>query len=95
MNVEKAMTFTGQLENVINESIDGNSDLFEDDIFENMTEFVTAVCVLLPHQILKKYTEENIKNFLDSNHLANSLCVQFMQAMRDKYGNTKEDKEEK
>ena len=94
MDVEKAMAFTGQLEELIIESLNENSDLFVGDISEYMTEFMTAACVLLPHQLLKRYTEENIKNFLDSNHLANSLCVQFIQAMRDKYGELENNKEE-
>lgn len=85
MNTEKVMVYTAELEQIINEVIDENSDSYMDDISENFEEFLTALCVTMPHQFLKRFTEEQIRNFLDSNHVANSLCVQFLQAMKEQH----------
>lgn len=85
MNTNKVIEYSGQLAVLITETIQENSEFDIEDINENITEFITALCVIVPHKFLKLYTDEKIVNYLDSNHLANSLCVQFMQEMRDQY----------
>lgn len=83
MNAKKTLIYAANIENLILEALDKNSDLYIGDISENIAEFITALCVLIPHNFLERYTQEDIENLLDSNHVANSLCVQFMQEVRD------------
>lgn len=51
-------------------------ELFEGD---NLTEFMHALANVVPAQVCSKITGKDF-NYLEFNHMANTMCVQFMMA---------------
>ena len=77
------MHFTLKIAGAIQELLDNEDSEFHISKEElkrtedSMTEFITAVMVATPTIVYRKLTGQNI-NFLEGNHIANKLCVQYL-----------------
>ena len=81
-NEEKWIQYAAKISTVINSIFDEDSDNYSIDFEElhednNITIFMHALANAFPTHFYNQITGDNL-NMLEFNHLANSLCFQYM-----------------
>lgn len=71
-----AVLIQSQLQEMFEDGGENHIDIREFEDSENFKEFLHALGTVVPAMLYNKLTGED-KNFLEYNHLANSLCFEY------------------
>lgn len=86
MDNKQIMQFAFQLQTAVGEAFENEESMAHIDaseVEEYTTEFITALACVMPAMIYQKLTGDENGDYLAFNHIANRLCMQLAQSVKD------------